>query len=330
MLNRRASFIYLIVPETRKNALLILGAARRIAFTPRRKKARAPLATLAVLIVAFLATAIPSRGDLGPAANYAVLGFNGANVTLNLSSGGLAINGNVGVGNNSTLNFSSGTINGNVDLAASATLNKSGGTTYINGSVNQPVDFGPINTAVNNEVSFLNGLTPTQTFSSGIVNPTTITGNGGQNVIQVDSNQGIHLSGGKLTLNGSPSTTFIFQITSGNFQLSGNTDIVLTGGVTPSNVFWDIEGSSGQVQTSGQSDTVGIFIAPSEPIQINGGTHDSEFITGDQFSAQSNPVIIHPIPEPSTDALLVLGAAIGMTCMAIRSRKALRFPATGI
>jgi hypothetical protein len=243
-------------------------------------------------------------------------------VTLNISSGPLEINGNVGVGNNSQLNFSSGTINGNVDLAASATLNKSGGTTFINGSINQPVDFSAINSAVNNEVSFLNSLTPTQTFSSGIVNPTTITGNGGQNVISVGSGAGIHLSGGALTLSGGPSDTFIFQVTSGNFQLSGNTDIVLTGGVTPNHVFWDFQGSGGQVQTSGDSDTTGIFIAPSEPIQINGGTHNSEFITGDQFSAQSNPVINQiPVPEPSTTALLMLGGFVGIASIAFRRGK---------
>jgi hypothetical protein len=275
----------------------------------RRKRARVGLAILPITTMVLFGSALSSRADLGPAGNFSVLGFNGANVTINISSGPLMINGNVGVGNSSTLNFSSGTINGNVDLAATATLNKSGGTTFINGSTNKPVDFTPINTAVNNEVTFLNSLAPTQTFSSGIVNPTTITGNGGQNVISVGGNNGIHLSGGALTLSGGPSDTFIFQITSGNFALSGDTNIVLAGGVTPNHVFWDIEGSGGQVQTSGGSNTAGIFIAPSEPIQINGGTHNSEFITGDQFSAQSNPVI-NQIPEGSTSILVILGGFI--------------------
>jgi hypothetical protein len=229
------------------------------------------------------------------------------------------IGGNVGVGNNSTLNFSSGTINGNVDLAATATLNKSGGTTFINGSTNKPVDFSPINTSVNNEVTLLNSLAPTQTFSSGIQNPTTITGNGGQNVISVGGNNGIHLSGGALTLHGGPSDTFIFQITSGNFALSGDTNIVLQGGVTPNHVFWDIEGSGGQVQTSGNSNTAGIFIAPGEPIQINGGTHNSEFISGINLSFQSNPVV-NQIPEGSTNALLLLGGFISIAG-ALRRKK---------
>jgi hypothetical protein len=272
---------------------------------------------LAMAVITLLGNARLSRADLGPAASYSVLGFNGANVTINISSGPLMINGNVGVGNNSTLNFSSGTINGNVDLAASATLNKSGGTTFINGSTNKPVDFGSINTAVNNEVTFLNGLAPTQTLGSGIQNPTTITGNGGQNVISVGGNNGVHLSGGALTLSGGPSDTFIFQITSGNFALSGDTNIVLSGGVTPNHVFWDIEGSGGQVQTSGNSNTAGIFIAPSEQIQINGGHHSSEFISGVGLSFQSNPVL-NPIPEASTNALLILGALV---CIGITLRR---------
>ena len=266
----------------------------------------------AALVIASAISLQASAIDLGPAGNYSILGFNGANVTINLSSGPLMINGSVGVGNSSTLNFSSGTINGNVDLAATATLNKSGGTTFIMGDTNKPVDFSPINTAVNNAVSLLNSLAPTQTFSSGIQNPTTITGNGGQNVISVGGNNGVHLSGGALTISGGSSDTFIFQITSGNFALSGDTNIVLTGGVTPNHVFWDIQGSGGQVQTSGNSNTAGIFLAPSEVIQINGGTHNSQFISGDQLSFQSNPVI-NQIPEGSTSALLILG---GLICVA--------------
>ena len=268
--------------------------------------------------VLLTAAVVSASADLGPAGNYAILGFNGANVTINLSSGPLMVNGNVGVGNNSTLNFSSGTVDGNVDLAASATLNKSGGTTFINGNTNQPVDFSPINTAVNNEVSLLNSLAPTQTFSLGIQNPTTITGNGGQNVISVGGNNGIHLSGGALTLSGGPSDTFVFQITSGNFALSGDTNIVLSGGVTPNHVFWDIEGSGGQVQTSGNSNTAGIFLAPNEAIQINGGTHNSEFISGVNLSFQSNPVVNQVVPEPNSSLLFI---GFGVALLGIAKRK---------
>jgi hypothetical protein len=273
-------------------------------------------------VTASLSSAIPCRGvSLGPAGNYAVLGFNGANVTINLSSGPLMINGNVGVGNNSILNFSSGTIAGNVDLAGTATLNLSGGTTFIHGSTSRPVDFSAINAAVQNEVSFLSGLTPTQTFSAGIQNPTTITGNGGQNVILVGGNNGIHLSGGALTLAGSSSDTFVFQIPSGNFQFSGNTRIVLTGGVTPNNVFWDIQGSGGQVQTSGNSYTDGIFLVPNEPIQINGGIHNSEFISGDLLSFQSNPVVNQiTVPDAgSTLGLLFLALITLVSAGRVRS-----------
>jgi hypothetical protein len=138
-------------------------------------------------------------------------------------------------------------------------------------------------------------------------------------VISVGGNNGIHLSGGALTLSGGPSDTFIFQITSGNFALSGNTNIVLTGGVTPNHVFWDIEGSGGQVQTSGGSNTSGIFLAPSEVIQINGGTHNSEFISGINLSFQSNPVV-NQIPEGSTNALLILGTLIGVAGAILRKK----------
>ena len=111
----------------------------------------------------------------------------------------------------------------------------------------------------------------------------------------------------------------MFQVTSGNFALSGDTNIVLMGGVTPNHVLWDVEGSSGQVQTSGNSDTAGIFIAPNEPIQINGGTHNSEFISGKQLSFQSNPVI-NQVPEGSTNTLLIVGFLAGGFCFLRRAK----------
>ena len=164
--------------------------------------------------------------SLGAAGNFAVLGLNGA--TIQLSSGPLVFNGNVGIGDGGSLSFSGGgQINGTIEQDPSATVTLSGGGTAASGGI-QNVNFSPIQSAALSEASTAAALTTsTQTFST-IVNPLTINGNGGTNVIGVSGD--IHLSGGNLTLNGSANEVFIFNIDGGLQSSGGNTNIVLTGG----------------------------------------------------------------------------------------------------
>jgi hypothetical protein len=247
--------------------------------------------------------------DLGQAANYAILGLNGA--TINLSSGPLRVNNNVGIGNNGALNFSGGgQINGAVNYSSSATLNTGGNT--ISGGTHQINFSAPQNDALA-LASAAAALSPTQSFSS-ITSAKTITGSGGTNVISIA--QDIHLSGGNLTLSGGPNDKFIFNI-AGTMELSGDTNILLSGGVNPANVLFNFLGSGSQVQTSGNSDTVGIFLAPSRVFNINGGTHQSEFISGMSLSFQSNPVII-PGPEMVPNSVIV--GSVGLIIFAAARR----------
>jgi hypothetical protein len=105
----------------------------------------------------------------------------------------------------------------------------------------------------------------------------------------------IHLSGGgALTISGGPNDTFIFQIAQG-LQLDGGANIVLNG-VTPSQVLFYFSGSGYQIQTSGNANTAGVFLAPNLTIQINGGTHNSEFISEQTLSYQSNPQVNQACP----------------------------------
>jgi len=253
--------------------------------------------------------------NLGPAADYSVLGLSGPSghgSTIHLSSGPLRVNGNVGVGDFGALNFDGGgQINGRVDASSSAALNT--GANTITGGTHKPTDFSSINSSVQSTINTINSLSPTQTFNS-ITSPISLTGNGGLNVISIG--QDIHLSGGNLTLTGNASDVFVFKI-AGTMELSGNTNIVLNGGLTAGNVIWDFIGSGSQFQTSGQSQTAGIFLAPERVININGGVHNSEFISGMSLSFQSNPVIV---PEAPTTLLLIFGALIA-TGVAMRRRR---------
>jgi hypothetical protein len=231
---------------------------------------------------------------LGAASNYAALGLQGS--TINLSSGPLCFVGNVGIGENGLFNFSGGgKVNGELDADPTSHQNISGGGTTITGGIHtmsmSAVESAALAESDNAANPKLNP--PTQTFNS-ITSATTIKGNGGQNVIQV--NGLVHLSGGQnLTISGGPSDIFIINITQG-LQLDGGANIVLQGGVCAGSVLFNFPGSGDQIQTSGNANTAGIFLAPSRVIQINGGFHNSEFISGKNLSFQSNPQVCQPCP----------------------------------
>jgi formylmethanofuran dehydrogenase subunit C len=84
--------------------------------------------------------------DLGAASGYLVLGLTGS--TDQLSSGGLMINGNVGVASGAPLAMSSGTVTGLIETSALSNLSQSGGTTFVNGSAcssgRQPAPGSPV------------------------------------------------------------------------------------------------------------------------------------------------------------------------------------------
>ena len=114
-------------------------------------------------------------------------------------------------------------------------------------------------TAIDNAAAALaaiaEGLTPTQAFSQ-IQKNTTITGNGGQNVISVTGN--FHLSGGQnLVISGGPKDTFYINVYQG-LQLDGGANIALSG-VPPSQVLFNFIGTQ-QLQTSGNANTAGIYL----------------------------------------------------------------------
>jgi hypothetical protein len=228
---------------------------------------------------------------LGAAAHYAALGLQGS--TMNLSSGPLRFTGNVGIGQSGIFNFSGGgQVSGVLDADNTAQVNISGGGTTVQGGVVR-MPMSSVQNAALAEAAAVAKLTPTQRFSQ-IVSTQTIVGNGGQNVISVTGT--LHLSGGNtLTISGGASDTFIFII-AGPMQLDGGSNIVLSG-VMPSQVlFYFPTSMSWSLQTSGNANTAGVFLAPYGGIQINGGVHNDVFISGTNLSFQSNPIVNQSCP----------------------------------
>ena len=257
---------------------------------------------LAGALAASASSAGAAEINLGAGYGYAILGLTGS--TDQLSSGGLNVMGNVGVASGATLAMSSGIVTGQIDTSSLSNVTLSGGTTSVDGALcSTTAGCAGVSVQTSALAAAQSAATalaecgrdctagsPTQTFTS-ITSPQTITGNGGVNVIDVTGSAGIHLSGGNLTISGGANDTFIIDVSgSSGIQLSGNTSIVLSG-VNPNQVLFYVPGSASNIiQTSGASDTAGIFLAPNGGIQIShGGVHDSEFISDGALSFQSNP-----------------------------------------
>ncbi|MGH9642488.1 MAG: putative Ig domain-containing protein [Terriglobales bacterium] len=233
-------------------------------------------------------------------ASFAAVGLDNTNFTI--SSGNTWINGNMGVGVDGLFNMSGGaTDNGTLYADPTAQITITGGSAITGGTVTQSM--AGVQTAAVSVSNQAATLTPTQT-STDITSSTTITGNGGQNVISITGS--FNLQGGStLTIQGSTSDTFIFNVSNG-VTLGGGSNIVLSGGVSPSQVLFNFPpGSSGQVNTNGNSQTSGTFLAPYLPITVSGGVHVSEFVTGGQLTLQSGPNVTAPDCS---------GDAIGQSC----------------
>jgi hypothetical protein len=250
------------------------------------------------------ATTVPS---LGAAGGYAVFALN----SFTLSGGGGAITGNVAVGQSASTS-SPGTITGTVFLNSAEGAKYNGNIVPSGGTKN--VDLSAAITAAQNAPAQYNALTATQTFSGGLSNNSSITGNGGVNVIDVN---GIDLTNGTLTLNGGANDIFIINDT-GDFKFS-NSDMVLNG-VSASHILFNVSGNTAIAITGGGPvNFYGTILDPFGDVQVHDKNLTGEIIgktvedtsgfdvTNTPFTPPSN------VPEPATystavGALVIIGA----------------------
>jgi choice-of-anchor A domain-containing protein len=151
-------------------------------------------------------------------------------------------------------------------------------------------------------------LSPTQSFGNIQGNGnTTLTGNGGYNVIDVQS---IKLSGkGSLTLSGGPQDHFQINVF-GPFSLSGSSAITTTGGVLPFNVVFNALGQ-GKINFSGPSTVDGTILAPDRSFSIGPGRVYGSVIAGGKdldIHSGAEVVKVAHAPEPSSLSLLAIGS----------------------
>ncbi|HEX3364713.1 PEPxxWA-CTERM sorting domain-containing protein [Phenylobacterium sp.] len=263
------------------------------------------------------AAVFPSIPDLSP---YGIVSV-GAHASLMINSGPIA--GKVLVGDGSSVSTSGG---GNGSITGGAFADTSALLTSFNG-----LQTIPSKTLVSSTVTadafteaqglqtYLDGLSTTQTFGS-LSNTTTITDTGavsGLNVITFSS-----LQNAPLTISGNANDIFVLR-TAGN--VNTNQVMSLTGGVTANHIFWDLDGSSGNVlQTSGGDQLSGMFIdTKGGDFQfselsltgqlINTGGH-IQFVSGSDMTTST-----FTVPEPATWAMMLMG--FGGLGAVLRSRR---------
>ncbi len=212
--------------------------------------------------------------SLGAAANYAVVAINGFSI-----NGPGTITGNVASGNNTVLT-NPAVINGTVYYSGTI----SGNSTPSGGKVSTNLSqvFADAKTAASNAFA----LPATQSYGS-INGALTINGNGGTNVIDVS---GINLTNGALTLNGSASDIFIINDT-GDLT-SSNSNIAISGGVTPNHVLINVSGNV-TITGGGPNNFSGTILDPNGQVTV----HD-KFLTGQLIGNTVTDTSGSPPQEP--------------------------------
>jgi hypothetical protein len=269
------------------------------------------LVLLGALLIGFPAAgAIPAGLDLGTDNNYAFidlgashLGWNsgpvGGNVLFGLGlTAALSGGNNGGITNGGVLFYdSSATISGSLQNPITQTL--------VSNTVTQNAA-----TIAQNVSTFASGLAATQNFTT-INTTTTITGNGGLNVIDV-----ANIQNAKLTISGGPNDFFVFNVSS---AISTNQPMTLSG-VTPDQILFNLTGTGTVFQTSGGDLSFGTYLA------TNGGKFQFSnlVLTGRLINIGGDVQLVSgsmipQVPEPGTLGLVGIGA-IALLCALRKSR----------
>jgi hypothetical protein len=277
---------------------------------------------------------------LGDAVNYAVLYEGTGGHNFHLSGGGSTITGNVGIGGTGKAGLSGpGTITGNLDFSAANTGQFSDSGVPISGSVNYSVS------AVTSALNSVNTLS-TQ-FAGDAGSAPTVTENNNTQTIKVGGGVGeighfdslrdayvVNLTdqnfnnGTVLTIqgNGSGNELVVFDVAN-NASFDGT--IKLTGGLTSSQVLFNVTGTGHSLSFSGNfsgtGNTVsGIFLDPNGSISINNAEIDGQLLGGDSQDLQfvSNAHIIYNTPPSEVadggSSAVLFGGVLGLLVTAKR------------
>ena len=227
--------------------------------------------------------------SLGTAGQFGVLGLQNTQITNLVAQ----VNGNEGVSQGGTLNnFFFSKITGNVSESSKGQYSGAGklvGSNTANSALLSTVDSDAL--AASSQAA---ALAPTQAYGT-IAHSTTVTGNGGLNVIAINGN--IRNS---LILSGTASDVFIVNVT-GSVDLSGSETLGLAGGVTADHVLYNFTGQGGSINILSSGAVDGTLLAPHDDFILD-GTFNGEIIGGgtEIILLPGTTVNQNPFSAPST------------------------------
>jgi len=265
----------------------------------------------ALLIVSPAKAVIPAGLDLGTDNNFAFIDLGAS--TLGWNSGPVAGNVLFGLGLHANL---SGGNNGGISNGG---LLFHDSTATISGSLQNPVTESLVPntttqgaaTIAQNVSSFASSLAATQSVGTTISGTTTITGNGGLNVIDV-----ANITNAKLTISGNANDFFVFNVSN---AVMTNQPMTLSG-VSADQILFNLTGTGTVFQTSGGDVSFGTYLA------TNGGKFQFSNLdlTGRLINIGGDVQLVSgskiPVPEPGVLGLFGIGA-IALACARKTSRK---------
>jgi hypothetical protein len=259
----------------------------------------------AVLMLAMVSSAGATLINLGAAAGYTELTVTG---TLNIN-GGSGVYGNVGVAsgvaNGLTVSGSQSFITGEADLNTGATGTQITGNATVGSVVQNLATNAKLAQAVHDIENMSQfALSQTQTLLTISDATQTLSLSAGNYVFKINGD--LTLNGGHvLTISAPVGTQIIFDIT-GKLTMTGNSEILLAGGLTSDDVFYNVQSNdSGNAVSLSPGYVQGVVYAANGGASI--GPPTGAF-TSNQVLAYGN-IVTHsggqvsgmsPVPEAST------------------------------
>jgi choice-of-anchor A domain-containing protein len=269
--------------------------------------------------------------DLGQSAGYSAFILPGGSIDFTVK-GGSAIVGDVAVSAGSHLDLGSGakvgpTAGTDQVIAGGIYLDtisdpSNPATVKLDGQDPNSVHDRNLAQAVNDAFAAnqaAGSLAPTQNLGDVDVGAGTftVTGNGGLNVISVGD---VKLHGdGLLTLQGSATDYFVFNIT-GAYTMSSKSSMSLMGGVTSDHILWNFIGTGNGANLASAGQAFGTFLSPYRDFSMDDIVLTGSVISAGHLAVGSKALIV---PEMPTTTALVIGIGMLLGVNILRRRRLL-------